>query len=453
MNTNNIDAQKLWIMTEKKLKGIASSLDYTIYLKKIIPLEIKDNVFYFKGDDMTKQFIEKRSKDSILEIFSDLAANINDVVVLTDKDSNLFENNSSNKEDEKKSLITKAKSLSNANLVPKYTFDTFVQGDTNRVAVAVCMRVAEYDETSNDNPLLLYGGVGLGKTHLMNAIGHRILERDPSKKILYVSSETFTNEFITAIKEKTNDEFRQKYRNVDVLMVDDVQFFSNKNSVQEELFHTFNHLYAAQKKIILTSDRAPKEIPQLEDRLRSRFVWGMMADIQPPDYATKMAILQFKAESENVDIPQEVFDYIAENVVSNIRELEGALNKVIIFGDLTSKPITLETAKEALKDILISYTTKEINVLRIKEMVADAFNVSIDELESKKRSKNIAFARQVAMYLSRNLLDMSYPSIGKEFGGKDHSTVMHATGKIEDEIEKNEIMKIKIEKIISDLNS
>lgn len=286
----------------------------------------------------------------------------------------------------------------------------------------------------------------------MHAIGHDVLERDPSKKVLYVSSETFTNELIMAIREKKNDEFRHKYRSVDLFMIDDVQFIAGKTSVEEELFHTFNDVYAAGKKIILSSDRPPRDIPHLKDRLKSRFICGIMVDIQAPDYSTRMAILQSKAENDNLYIPKDVIEYIADNVKSNIRELEGALNKVILYADLSSKELNLDTAKEALKDILVSYKTKEINVLRIKEMVADAYNVTVDDLNSKKRTKNIAFPRQIAMYIARNLLDISLPNIGDEFGGRDHTTVMHAIKKVEDEMSKSEITKVKIEKIVSDLN-
>ncbi len=258
---------------------------------------------------------------------------------------------------------------------------------------------------------------------------------------------------VTAIREKKNSEFREKYRNVDIFMIDDVQFVAGKNSVQEELFHTFNDVHGAGKKIILSSDKPPKDIPELEERLRSRFVWGLITDIQAPDYGTRMAILQNKAENDKLDIDSDVFEYIADNVKSNIRELEGALNKVILYSNLSAKPMNLATAKEALKDVLVSYTTKEVNILRIKEMVADAYNISVEDLISKKRTKNIAFPRQVAMYISRNLLDLSLPAIGDEFGGRDHTTVMHAVNKISDDIQKSEEVKIKIEKIISDLDS
>lgn len=455
-----MDANKLWISAKQKLKGSFPKSFFEIYFnEESIPIAVKDHVFYLRGNIRTKEFFENQKKDKLLEAFSELAANINDVVVITDLDEELAffqtvdEENARNRAaDERTELISKASNIANANLNPKYTFDTFVVGPSNNIAVAACQRVASSDDIMNDNPLFLYGGVGLGKTHLMHAIGHNVLERDPSKKVLYVSSETFTNELIMAIREKKNDEFRHKYRSVDLFMIDDVQFIAGKTSVEEELFHTFNDVFAAGKKIILSSDRPPRDIPHLKDRLKSRFICGIMVDIQAPDYSTRMAILQSKAENDNLSIPKDVIEYIADNVKSNIRELEGALNKVILYADLSSQELNLDTAKEALKDILVSYKTKEINVLRIKEMVSDAYNVTVEELNSKKRTKNIAFPRQVAMYISRTLLDISLPNIGDEFGGRDHTTVMHAIKKIEDEMEKSEMTKVKIEKIISDLN-
>ena len=455
-----MDANKLWISAKQKLKGSFPKSFFEIYFnEESIPIAVKDHVFYLRGNIRTKEFFENQKKDKLLEAFSELAANINDVVVITDLDEELAffqtvdeENARNSAADERTELISKASNIANANLNPKYTFDTFVVGPSNNIAVAACQRVASSDDIMNDNPLFLYGGVGLGKTHLMHAIGHNVLERDPSKKVLYVSSETFTNELIMAIREKKNDEFRHKYRSVDLFMIDDVQFIAGKTSVEEELFHTFNDVFAAGKKIILSSDRPPRDIPHLKDRLKSRFICGIMVDIQAPDYSTRMAILQSKAENDNLSIPKDVIEYIADNVKSNIRELEGALNKVILYADRSSQELNLDTAKEALKDILVSYKTKEINVLRIKEMVSDAYNVTVEELNSKKRTKNIAFPRQVAMYISRTLLDISLPNIGDEFGGRDHTTVMHAIKKIEDEMEKSEMTKVKIEKIISDLN-
>ena len=458
-----MDANKLWTSVTQKLKGTyPKSLFKVYFVKDSIPIAIVNHVFYLRGTLSVKDFFENEThKANVLKAFSELAANINDISVITDDktEMELFKTleESENKEEidiknDELSLKLRSESIANAKLNPKYTFNTFVVGPSNNIAVAACERIAMSDKISRDNPLFLYGGVGLGKTHLMHAIGHKILERDPSKKIIYISSETFTNEFLVALRHQKNAEFRDKYRNVDLFMIDDVQFIAGKETVEEELFHTFNDVFSAGKKIVLSSDRPPKDIPILEDRLKSRFVSGMTVDIQAPDYSTRMAILQYKSENEKKDIPNEVIEYIADNVKSNIRELEGALNKVILYSELSSKKIDLATAKEALKDILVSYKTKEINMLRIKEMVADSYNVTVEELNSKKRTKNIAFPRQVAMYIARNLLDISLPNIGDEFGGRDHTTVMHAIKKVEDEIMKSEITKVKIEKIISDLN-
>ncbi len=383
-----MDANKLWVSTQQHLKASFSKATFELYFYSAKPVAIENNVLYLSGSIQDKEFFEKQNKKELLKAFNYLAVNITDVIVLTnDSDLNSVKNNLSYSHDgdrimeseKKDKIMSLSKSIASANLNPKYTFDTFVVGPSNNLAVAACQRVADYDGTLNDNPLFLYGGVGLGKTHLMHAIGHRILERDPSKKILYVSSETFTNEFIVALKEKKNEEFRQKYRNVDIFMIDDVQFIAGKDIVQEELFHTFNDVHAAGSKIILSSDRPPKDIQKLEERVRSRFAWGLMADIQPPDYGTRMAILQTKAEIDKLSVPKDVTEYIADNIMSNIRELEGALNKVVVFSELISKDITLELAKEALKDVLISYKTNEINLLRIKETVADYYNISVDE--------------------------------------------------------------------------
>lgn len=458
-----MDANSLWSKMKQDLKGEFPPTFFDVYFeeKETKPVAIKNNIFYLKGNNRSKEFFETQKRDLILKTLEQY--NVTNIVVLTNDldDKEIYkslqeEKNSTSDSDDKSDwnkLISKANNIAHANLNPKYTFNTFVEGPSNALAVAACKRVSDSDETLNDNPLFIYGGVGLGKTHLMHGIGHRFLERDPSKKILYVSSETFTNDLISAIREKKSDEFREKYRSVDIFMIDDVQFIAGKTSVEEELFHTFNDVHAAGKKIILSSDRPPKDIPKLEERLQSRFKWGMTVDIQAPDYSTRMAILQTKAENDDISLPNDVTEYIADNVQSNIRELEGALNKVILYADLSTKELNLTTAKEALKDILVSYNTKEVNILRIKEMVANAYNVTIEELDSKKRTKNIAFPRQVAMYIARNILDLSLPSIGNEFGGRDHTTVMHAVRKIEDEINKSEMTRVQIEKIISDLNS
>jgi chromosomal replication initiator protein len=335
-------------------------------------------------------------------------------------------------------------------LNPKYSFDTFVIGNSNRFAHAASLAVAEAPAKAY-NPLFIYGGVGLGKTHLMHAIGHYILSQNPDSKVVYVSSEKFTNELINSIREYRNEEFRNKYRNIDVLLVDDIQFIAGKEGTQEEFFHTFNALHEANKQIIISSDRPPKEIPTLEDRLRSRFEWGLITDIQPPDLETRIAILRKKATMENITVSDNVMLYIASKIQSNIRELEGALIRVVAYSSLTNSDITEELAEEALKDILSNNKTIEITVDLIKEVISKSFKIKLDDFNSKKRTRAIAYPRQVAMYLTRELTDLSLPKIGDEFGGRDHTTVIHACDKIGTELEDNIELKRKIDEIIKDL--
>ncbi|MBD3109323.1 chromosomal replication initiator protein DnaA [Bacillus sp. AGMB 02131] len=311
----------------------------------------------------------------------------------------------------------------------KNTFDTFVIGSGNRFAHAASLAVAEAPAKAY-NPLFIYGGVGLGKTHLMHAIGHYVLEHNPSAKVVYLSSEKFTNEFINSIRDNKAVEFRNKYRNVDVLLIDDIQFLAGKEQTQEEFFHTFNTLHEESKQIVISSDRPPKEIPTLEDRLRSRFEWGLITDITPPDLETRIAILRKKAKAEGLDIPNEVMLYIANQIDSNIRELEGALIRVVAYSSLINKDINADLAAEALKDIIPSSKPKIITILEIQKAVGEHYNVKLEDFKAKKRTKSVAFPRQIAMYLSRELTDSSLPKIGDEFGGRDHTTVIHAHEKI-----------------------
>ncbi|MBU8881286.1 chromosomal replication initiator protein DnaA [Bacillus sp. FJAT-29790] len=311
----------------------------------------------------------------------------------------------------------------------KYTFDTFVIGSGNRFAHAASLAVAEAPAKAY-NPLFIYGGVGLGKTHLMHAIGHYVLEHNPSAKVVYLSSEKFTNEFINSIRDNKAEDFRNKYRNVDVLLIDDIQFLAGKEQTQEEFFHTFNTLHEESKQIIISSDRPPKEIPTLEDRLRSRFEWGLITDITPPDLETRIAILRKKAKAEGLDIPNEAMLYIANQIDSNIRELEGALIRVVAYSSLINKDINADLAAEALKDIIPSSKPKVITILDIQKVVGEHYNVKLEDFKAKKRTKSVAFPRQIAMYLSRELTDFSLPKIGEEFGGRDHTTVIHAHEKI-----------------------
>ena len=343
-----------------------------------------------------------------------------------------------NQKDEDADLLMSAKKAKKeddqhefpANILnPKYLFDTFVIGSGNRFAHAASLAVAEAPAKAY-NPLFIYGGVGLGKTHLMHAIGHYVLEHKPNAKVVYLSSEKFTNEFINSIRDNKAVEFRNKYRNVDVLLIDDIQFLAGKESTQEEFFHTFNTLHEESKQIVISSDRPPREIPTLEDRLRSRFEWGLITDITPPDLETRIAILRKKARAEGLDIPNEVMLYIANQIDTNIRELEGALIRVVAYSSLINKDINADLASEALKDIIPSSKPKVITILEIQRTVGEHFSVKLEDFKAKKRTKSVAYPRQIAMYLSRELTDYSLPKIGEEFGGRDHTTVIHAHEKI-----------------------
>jgi chromosomal replication initiator protein len=314
-------------------------------------------------------------------------------------------------------------------LNPKYTFETFVVGNSNRFAHAAALAVAEAPAKAY-NPLFIYGGVGLGKTHLMQAIGHFVLLHSPDTRVVYLSTETFTNELINAIRDHNTVEFRNRYRNTDVLLVDDVQFLAGKETTQEEFFHTFDALHAAAKQIVISSDRPPKEIATLEDRLRSRFEWGLISDIQPPDLETRIAILRKKAFIEKLNAPHDVITYIATQFESNIRELEGALIRVVAYSALSNEQVALDLATEALRDMLPTTQQREITADLIQNVVADYYDIETDELKLRKRNRAIAFPRQIAMYLCRELTDMSLPKIGEVFGGRDHTTVIHAYDKI-----------------------
>lgn len=345
--------------------------------------------------------------------------------------------------------------LANANLNPKYRFDTFIVGGNNTFAHSASLAVAE-SPGSAYNPLFLYGGPGLGKTHLMHSIGHFILSNNPDMKVLYVTSEQFTNEVIDSIRSgnaSTMTKLREKYRTVDVLMVDDVQFIIGKDATQEEFFHTFNVLHSASKQIILSSDRPPKEMLALDERFRSRFEWGLIADIQPPDYETRMAILQKNAENCDRKIDESIINYIATNIKSNIRELEGAFNKIIAYAKLNNVELTLESAEEALKDVIYPNNNKEITPTLIISVVAEHFGVKPEDITSKKRNSEFVLPRQVVMYLCRELTNISQVNIGKLLGKKDHTTVIHGVKKIENDIAVNEDLRNKIEIIKKKLNA
>ena len=337
-------------------------------------------------------------------------------------------------------------------LNPKYTFDSFVIGNSNRFAHAAALAVAEVPAKVY-NPFFIYGSVGLGKTHLMHAIGHRILQIHPESKVLYISSEKFTNDFINAIMSGHPDSFRNRYRNIDVLLIDDIQFLAKKEQTQEEFFHTFNALHEANKQIIISSDRPPKDIPTLEDRLRSRFEWGLTTDIQSPDLETRIAILRKKALLENISMPNDVIVYISSRIDNNIRELEGAFNRVNAYAFLNRSPINIDLAMDALKDLFPKEKASQVTPIKIQEAVANHFKIKIDDLNSKRRTRNVTVPRQLAMYLCRELTDLSLPKIGELFGGRDHTTVIHAYEKVNRERQEDSRLSALIAEISARINN
>ncbi len=337
-------------------------------------------------------------------------------------------------------------------LNPKYNFKNFIVGSGNEFAHAASLAVAEnYEnpEIVKSNPLFIYGGSGLGKTHLMQAIGNYVIARDPSKRILYITSEQFTNELIDSIKLNKNEAFRKKYREVDVLLIDDIQFITGKKATQDEFFNTFNELKNNNKQIVLTSDKPPNSIDNIEERLITRFSWGIVVDISPPDLETRIAILKNKCEEDGYDLPNDIIVFIAENARNNIRELEGALSKVKIYTKLISNELSVETVATILKDYYTVPDKKIITSKLIKEYISDEFNVTVSELDSKKRTKAIAYPRQIAMYITRELTELSLPKIGEEFGGRDHSTVIHAYDKIKKDMDNSMEFKLKVQNIIN----
>lgn len=439
---SNLD--NIWKEVLSIIKVELTEVSFNTWLKTIKPIGIAENrVILAAPNEFTKGILEGRYlnliKNAIAQV-TNKEYTIQFIIPGDEIDENIGQSVSNENIEENR----------RAQLNPKYTFDTFVIGNSNRFAHAASLAVAEAPAQAY-NPLFIYGGVGLGKTHLMHAIGHYILSQTPKTKVVYVSSEKFTNELINSIRDDRNNEFRNKYRNVDVLLVDDIQFIAGKESTQEEFFHTFNALHEANKQIIISSDRPPKEIPTLEDRLRSRFEWGLIADIQPPDLETRIAILKKKAKVENINIPNDVMLYIASKIQSNIRELEGALIRIVAYSSLTNKEVTVELAEEALKDIISNNKPREITVDLIKDVVAKEYDIKIEDFDSKKRTRAIAYPRQIAMYLTRELTDLSLPKIGDEFGGRDHTTVIHAYDKIEGDIKESEEFKNKIDYLIKEI--
>jgi chromosomal replication initiator protein len=336
-----------------------------------------------------------------------------------------------------------------AQLNSRYTFETFVVGASNQFAHAACRAVAEAPARAY-NPLFIYGGVGLGKTHLLNAVGHAVCQRRSLTKIAYLSSEQFTNEVINSIRYDKMLEFRNKYRNMDILLVDDIQFIAGKERTQEEFFHTFNTLYEAHKQIVISSDRFPKEMPAIEERLRSRFEWGLIADLQPPDLETKIAILNKKADTDGLHLPNEVALFLAANIKTNIRELEGSLIRLGAFSSLTGHPVTIELAKKVLRDT-INERKRFITIEEIQKTVAERFHMKAADMKAKNRAKNVAYPRQIAMHLCRELTDLSFPEIGRHFGGRDHTTVIHACKQVERMKEHEPSVKQLLEGLIQQL--
>ncbi len=432
------------------------------WIRPLSIYEIRDNTIYFYVDERRgKHGVDYlRSKKYDMFLLSSIREFFNDTnieLIIDEKYKFVLEENNSGNPSIR--IIGDGsysedyyQAISRSNLDPKYTFENFVTGDSNRHAYATCTAVADLPSQDIMNPLFLYGGSGLGKTHLIQSIAHFILQRDPSINVLYASSERFTNDIITAIQKNKTEEFREKYRQVDVLIIDDIQEIIGKEATQQEFFNTFNFLYEAKKQIILSSDRPPKEIKELNERLRSRFEWGVAIDIQAPDYETRMAILKNKAEKGGIDIPEEILVYIAQNIVSNVRELEGALNKLNIYTKLSNEDLTLDLAKETLRDLISKESDKNITPDYILSTVSEHLNVSIQDIQSNKRSKDIAIARQIVMYLCRLLTDKSLQTIGESVGGRDHATVYSGIKRIEDKINADPSFESTINIIINKIN-
>ena len=446
------DLNELWQKTLNIIKGEMSEVSFNTWIKSCEPISISsDTIKISVPNSFTQDILEKRYKDLVANSIKVVCSKLFKIEFLISSDLNLEDVKKETKVVPQKNKSITVNDEMSTTLNPKYTFDSFVIGNSNRFAHAASLAVAEAPAKAY-NPLFIYGGVGLGKTHLMHAIGHYILQNNPNAKVVYVSSEKFTNELINSIKDDKNEEFRNKYRNVDILLIDDVQFIAGKERTQEEFFHTFNALHDANKQIILSSDRPPKEIPTLEDRLRSRFEWGLIADIQIPDFETRMAILKKKAEVEKLNVANEVMIYIATKIKSNIRELEGALIRIVAYSSLTNREITVDLASEALKDIISKKQGKNITINLIQDIVSSYFNLRIEDLKSQRRTRNVAYPRQIAMYLSRKLTDMSLPKIGEEFGGRDHTTVIHAYEKISENLNTDESLQNTIESLTKKLS-
>ncbi len=448
---------QIWNETLDVIEQEMTGVSFNTWIKVIEPLQVRSdtNQIIFKAPN---QFIKNILSDRYLILIKNAIKEVTscsyDVVFQLPEEEKTAEASIVTEVKETRETNKSAESnfqnqISSNNLNPKYLFDTFVVGNSNRFAHAASVAVSEAPAKAY-NPLFIYGGVGLGKTHLMHAIGHYILQNNRDMKIYYSSSETFTNELINSIRDDKNIEFRNKYRNVDVLLIDDIQFIANKERTQEEFFHTFNALHQYNKQIIISSDRPPKEIPTLEERLRSRFEWGLIADIQPPDYETRIAILRKKAHLEQLNVSDDILLFIAKKIQSNIRELEGALNRVVIHCKLHNNELNIDTASQIINEVFTTQS-RQINASFIKEYVSNQYSVRTEDLNSSKRTRSIAFPRQIAMFLTRELTDLSLPKIGIEFGNRDHTTVMHAHDKIVGEMENDDSLKYRIEKMMKEI--
>jgi len=430
--------EKVLLMLEEKV-GKSS---YELWFKPLKLIDFKEDLLIIEVPNrFFKEWIEENYMSHLLEAFSEIASFLGQLKFkIADKDKE-FKKEFTQLENRTKRLASKGIFLN-----PRYTFESFVVGPSNQFANAAARTVAE-QPGSVYNPLFIYGGVGLGKTHLINAIGNYIVDNISGLSVLYVPIEQFTNEVVAAIRHQKMAELKDKYRNIDVLLVDDIQFISGKATVQEELFHTFNSLYDKQKQIVMASDRPPKEIQDIPDRLKTRFGMGLIADIQPPEYETKLAILNKKAEKEKIKLPEDVCQWLAKKIKSNIRELEGGLIKLAAHSSLTGTPITIEMARVVLRDV-ISDDERPVTPELIQKTVAEAFGLKVQDLRLKRRTKEVAIPRQVGMYITRELTQLSLSDIGKHFGGKDHSTVIYACKQVEERMSKDENFKNQIKSLI-----
>lgn len=444
----NIDDLWNYILTE--LESKMSKPSYDTWLSNTYVKDFSDDILTISVEnDFIKNWLVQRYTEIVNALLYEMTGSELQVKFQSEEETADIL-----KQNESKTPTPAAVPQQTTNMLnPKYKFESFVVGAANRFAHAACLAVAEAPAKSY-NPLFIYGGVGLGKTHLMHAIAHFVNEYHPDLNVIYLSSEKFTNEFINAIMDNKAEHFRNKYRNVDILLVDDIQFLAGKEQTQEEFFHTFNTLHEENKQIIISSDRTPREIPTLEERLRSRFEWGLITDISPPDLETRIAILSKKAKAEGLnDISNEVMLYIANQIDTNIRELEGALIRVIAYASMVNKDIDTQLATEALKEIIPNSKPRKITIKGIMKFIAEQYNVSVEEMLSRKRTKTIAYPRQIAMYLSRELTDLSLPKIGQEFGNRDHTTVIHAHKKISVSISENQEVQAEINGYIEDIKS